>query len=683
MTKPHYLRSSAKDWTPRVIVSLDTETTEFPDNDRLVHIIKCWVAKWRIRYDPDYRWPSVKVGQGTEPTQCCDLIEQATEIDNEVWVFAHNLGFDLSTTSLPFILSERGWTIRDVHLGEESCWWALARNGKRLVLTDSWSWLRCGLDDASKDVHKRKVPLPSNDDAMTTWFARCRKDVDILDAIMCQILDWWDANNLGRFGITGAGCGFTAMRAKIARRSILVGPDELRTPFERQALFGGRQEVYRVGEIKGAWSADYDLQSAYCNVALCYRLPTKHIRHLEQVDGQYLSSDVGPYDVIARCEITTTRPVAPCRIEHDIWWPTGTFQTVLTGPELRYVKSTGASVKLLEGELYRVDHTLSDWAYWCIGLINNRDNTVPPIIRRLAKGWSRSVVGRFAARTSQVLYERPATHLGWHLETGNVLSSGAHIDVLSMGGIERTIVRDVEPDDGFVAITAFVEGWCRAALGTILDSRPQHHLIQCNTDGWWEHSVIPAKSYVPETPLTGIPIVRKRLERVVTMLGANHLRTAKIEKLAGVSAEAESSDQITYNWHDWPGMRWQLENGTLGEFHRPPHTVELADSYVRRWVLANGETVPATACLTESGSNDLLPWSQTLGRRSTDVLARYQVPRLQALTDPSVAIPEHRAVVGLRLAGRFLPAEPEQRRARNSKTSSPAWRRLFPPVTEP
>lgn len=631
--EPHYLRGAAKTWTPPVVVTFDTETRWEAAGDDEVHRLRCWCARRRLRRPGRGDWPYTLDAHGETALDLAKFVEAAAELDSEVWVFAHNLAFDLTVSGLPFLLAELGWWVADVHLGEESCWWSLRKDGRRLMLTDSWSWVRCSLDQVAKDMGRRKVPLPDNDAPIGEWVKRCKKDVDLLDGCMETVMTWWEENDLGRFGVTGSGCGWASMRRAIPRRSLVVGPDPDRTPFERRALFGGRQEAYRTGQVSGVWSADYDMADAYLTTTLNNRLPTRCVGYLSVIPERFATSDVGPEDVIAEVEITTDRPVAPCRIGDEIWWPTGTFRTVLTGPEIRYVVSTGAKVTMRGGYLYRVDVTLADWAWWCLGVEHNRDGSTPPIVRRIAKGWARSVVGRFAARSSRVAHERPAEHLGWHLVTGNDLQTGAHLDVLTLGSVERTIIKDTEPDDGFPAITAFVEGITRANLGRILDSRDPRRLIQANTDGWWESRVVSTTAYVPECPVEGVRIVRKRLERTVTVLGPNHLRSASERRFAGVPRGARAIGDTEFTWHDWPSMRWQMENGTAGTFTRPKRTVTIAPGYVRRWCLADGETIAATAYLDPAGSNRLRPWSQTAGRMAGDELAPFQIEALARLTD--------------------------------------------------
>ena len=632
-TKPHWLAPGGKTRTPNVVVTFDTETSETQGEGRTVQRLRCWDALVRVRKDLPSGPKSETYHQGERAAPLADVVEAASLLDSEVWVVAHNVSFDLAVTSLPFLLSEREWRIEAFHLGDESTWWVFAKDGRKVVITDSWSWLRCSLADAAKDIGRRKVALPSADDDLARWHARCKRDVQILDEIMGELMAWWEREQLGVFGITGAACGWRAMRRHVKSNAILVGPDGDRTAFERRAIFGGLKEVFGVGMFHDTWMADYDFVSAYPTVCAAHRLPVMPVKQWTS-SRRLLDNDPPPErDYVAEVEITTHRPCAPCRIGDEVFHPVGTFRTVLSGPEVRYAATVADKVTVLSHRAYKVRYALADWAGWCIGLQNDISSETPAVVKRVAKGWGRSVVGRFASRTSRVIATRPSTHLGWHLETGHDLDTGVALEWLSMGGVEQTIAKDVDGGDVFPAVLAFVEGHCRIALRQMMDSRPQHHLLQCNTDGWWEMRAISRSDHVPEGVPWPFRLTRKALERRLLVRGPNHILTPHERRYAGIPSSAVDGVANTMHWHDWPGLRWQLEHGEVGEYHRPEREAEMALHYVKRWVLDSGETVPVTTVVDRHGDTAVEPWCRSWGQRLTDVLAPYQVPTLMAVNE--------------------------------------------------
>lgn len=626
------------------MISFDTETHTTEAQGHTVQRLRCWDAVVRIRSPQPYWIKKIEHHAGETTSALCDVVEAATRIDEEVWVVAHNVSFDLAVTSLPFALVQRHWTLEALHLGDESTWWILTRAKHKVIITDSWSWVRCGLKEVADDLRMRKVRLPDEDDSLASWHKRCKKDAEILDVAMHTFMQWWDREQLGVMGITGAACGWRAMRQMTPPKRILVGPDGERTAFERRAIFGGLKDVYGVGEFHDTWMADYDFNAAYATTAAAHPLPTMPVKSWTS-SKRLLESDPPPErDYIAEVEITTHVPCAPVRIGDEIWHPVGTFRTVITGPEVRYALTVADSVRVISHRCYKVNHSLADWAAWCIKVQTDTSGNTPDVVKRVAKGWGRSVVGRFAARTSHVISTRPSTHPGWHLETGHDLTTGAALEWLSIGGIEQTIAKDLDGSEVFPAVLAFVEAHCRVALRQMMATRTPNLVLQCNTDGWMEMRAERRSDYVPENVPWPFTVSRKALERRVLVRGPNHVLTPHERRYAGIPAAAVAGVGNTMRWHDWPGLKWQLEHGQTGEYHRPEREAEMAMHYVKRWVLDTGETLPVTTVVGANGVTSIEPWCRAWGQRVDDVLAPYQVETLMAViasdTDPGQEEPQ-------------------------------------------
>lgn len=631
MARPHWLTPGGAGTTPRVIVSFDTECQAAMVDGEEVLTLRCWDAIIRSRQGHADHPPALIPRAGESPSDLADLLSAAAGIDGEAWCFAHNLGFDLTVTSLPMVLAEDGWDTDFMNLGDETCVFVMTRDGSKLVITDSWSWLRSPLADAARDVGMRTGRLPGERDNLETWHRRCAHDVAILDRLLGGLLDWWDAQAPGSFGITGTACGWRSLRGLVAPKAVLVGSEPDRTPFERLALYGGRKEVYQVGEVKRRWVADYDLAAAHLTTVAHLPLPMVPLRG----DRLGLIADpLAPPDgvgSICEVDITTAVPCAPVKIAGDVWWPVGRFRTVLTSVELAEVVKAAERVDVLQARWYRLGDPLAEWGRWCLHLLDPDADDVPAVARRVAKGWGRSVPGRFALRVSQEIGSRPATHLGWAIESGVEHGSGATLESITYGGIERTYRKDQDGADVSPAVLAFVEGHLRAAMALTLARRPPERLLQVNTDGWWEVCANGRENLGERECPAPYRIVRRAHERGVTVLGPNHVTTGAERRLSGVPKDAREDDAGGFTWQDWPGLRWQLENSRPGQYLRPKRGMTLQPHYCRRWVLHDGETVPATAGLTPSGGVFLRPWTQTAHRFASDLLAPHQVPALEAL----------------------------------------------------
>ena len=649
---PHWLPPGGKTRTPPLVVSFDCETYSEVTDKGETHRLRCWDAVVRDRTGGSSKSPPIDFYRGETAAELAELLELAAEQVPECWALAHNLGFDLAVSSLPVVLAARGWKLKFVNLGDESCVFSLEKDRHKLVLTDSWSWLRCSLAEAAKDVRTNKVKLPANGDGLEAWHKRSKRDVLILDKLLARLMDWWESQGLGIFGITGPACGWRAMRTTVPEKAVLVGPEPFRTEFERRAIFGGRKEVYRVGTITGGWIADYDMEAAYATTAAGWplpRTPGDFWPEAQWADIDALSPQEG---AIVECTVTTERPCAPVHVGDEVWWPVGRFRTTLTTPELEYVSKVATDVELHHGQAYKLSYGLADWAGWVIHLLGDNSGSTPPVVKRVAKGWGRSVLGRFAMRKSSLIGERPATHLGWHIENGHDLDTGEALEVISFDGVEYTYRKDTPGPESFPAVLAFVEGYVRRALGELLDSRRPGLLLQVNTDGWWEKRAVRAAKW----QMPGVPwpysVTRRALENELVVLGPNHVRTPSERRFAGVPKDAELGDNESFAWSDWPGLRGQIEHSRPGEYLRPPKEMVLREHYCRRWVLETGETVPVTCAVDDRGNNVILPWSKTILRRDQDVLATYQVPTLEKLRDEDEPFTESPIARNLVIPGR-------------------------------
>ena len=232
MTRPavpvHYLRPNEREFTPRSVIFLDSETYTVATEPREVLGLRCWVAHYLDRRDVKRSPRRVETGRGTTAPELANWITATTRNRTGVWLFAHNLGFDATTTRLPQVLTDTGWSVTDAAIGGKAPWLRFNRKGRTLTLVDSFSWLPNRLEDIALALRMRKPPLPAEGDDLETWYARCEADVKILSEAMLQLMDWWDSEHLGNWSLSGPACGWNAYRHREPPVPVVIDPDPAR-----------------------------------------------------------------------------------------------------------------------------------------------------------------------------------------------------------------------------------------------------------------------------------------------------------------------------------------------------------------------------------------------------------------------------------------------------------------------
>ena len=651
----HYLRPNDKVWTPPAVLTFDTETCPVEGTEPEVLALRLWCATLidrRPKYPAQTRlWTS----QGWTGRELARWVDGATKAHPTLWAYAHNLGFDLTTTRLTTHLHRLGWEVTDFAVSGPAPWFRLRKASRHLTLTDSWSWLPGALEDIGVAINLEKPPLPADTDPEAAWLARCRGDTNILALAVCSLMDWWDDQGLGRWSITGAACGWNAFRHVPSPGKILVDPDPDGIRFDRLAVRGGRREAWRVGTFRNGPFVELDLLAAHPTVAATLPLPAGRERRFDHlaVDSSLLDND--RRGVIARALVATDTPRWPYRAHGSTWWPTGRFWTVLAGPELAEARRLGQLEQIGEGYVHRLGLSMAPWARWVLDVQHGLAPDTPPIARIAAKSWGRSVIGKWASRTHRSIRLGAAPIAEWGLERGwnhNAATRGAMVD---LDGQRWWTTADQEPDNSYPAVLAWVESEVRVRLARVLDALGNVAVLQCDTDGlivsvpmlttvrlvgpggrtakaknWLTIEKILARLAPLVAPLT---LRAKRLHDEVAVIGPQHLEMADGHRLAGIRRDAVKVAPNTWQARAWPRLAWQMERGSPNGYSRPLLTSRLVGPYVTRWQLADGSLFPPQARVRGVLDTELVPWSELDPRPSPDLPAADQYGHLARLLD--------------------------------------------------
>lgn len=649
----HYLRPNDKVWTPPAVVFLDTETRVIPGTDPEVLRLRLWDAHYLDRRTPDGVRPRDAWGSGNTAAELVAWLEGVTRNRETVWLYAHNLSFDLVTTRLPMLLTMAGWTVTDAAVGGKAPWVRLVKGKRHITMADSWSWLPVALEAVGQAVRVDKPDLPDDDDTDAAWHLRCRADVTILERAVCDLMDWWDANALGRWTISGAACGWNAYRHIDAKVPVVIDPDPAKVKADRAAYHGGRRGTWVIGEHNAGPFVELDFRAAYPTIAAHLPLPIGRSREFDSLaltDSLVTSERWG---VAALCLLDTDRPRWPVRVGRRTWYPVGRFWAHLTGPDIAEAARLGCLVKIGPGQVHRLGHAMAPWARWCLDVQEGLIPGTPEVARLAAKSWGRSVIGKWGSRGFDRVKLGPSPTQDWAYEEGWHHDEEAHVGVVDFCGQRWQVTASGTPDNAYPAVPAWVEAHVRVRLGRVIDALGPGALIQCDTDGMIvalrtvgtkaaRGNLVAPDGLGPmarlqwcldqlEPVYSPLELRVKRTVTHVTVLGPQHLQVGDRRRYAGLPGTAEETAPGEYRVKLWPKLQWQMAHGSRDGYVRPETRPIVKGPWPTGWVLEDNTVVPVEVATDPDGSARILSWWSTSYARAGLRPADHQHPQLQPI----------------------------------------------------
>lgn len=607
----HYLRPNETVWTPPVVACLDTETTWSATAAGQVHALRCWAAHLEVRRARKTGQPGTEDDDGTDPSDLALTIDAWTRTHRSVWLYAHNLAFDLTTSQLAGELGRLGWEVTEFAVDSPAPFVRMARGTSHLTMADSFSWLPASIDVIAGRLGMAKLALPGDGDDLATWLARCRQDVAILAAAMHTLMSWWESARLGRWSLTGVACGWNAMRHQVNPRRILIHPGQAGIAADRAAIYGGRRSTWRTGPLPPGRYAELDFESAYPRIAAALPLPHERMAAFTSLPAGHPWVTSERHSIIARVRIVTATPRWPCRAGGRVWYPVGDFTTTLAGPDIAEAARLGCLREIGPGHVHRLGYALAPWARWILAAAAGADHSVPPVAALTLKHWGRAVIGKWAQHGFTTTEIGPAPTSGWDAVEGWNHTRGARAAIIDFGGRRWQATADGTADNCYPAVLAFVEAHVRVRLGRVLEQIPRRALVCADTDGLiadlatfdgWELDAASVK------PLT---MRVKSTYASVEVIGPQHLILDGKRRFAGVPASATASRDGTLTALLWPKLAWQMGHGRPGEYVRPVQSYRIAGTYAPGWVTTDGRVVPLEMRPAADGTNRILPWPLT------------------------------------------------------------------------
>jgi hypothetical protein len=595
--------------------------------------MRLWCARFTDRRTPKRTTPVDESDNGMFPEDIAIWIDKMCRRRRTVWGYAHNLGFDLTTTNLIDNMTDLGWKVGDFAVSSGSPFVRLSRGDNSLTLSDSWSWFQAPLDKVAEAMGMVKPPLPKPDDTTEMWLDRCSTDTNILHEAMLALMDWWETNALGRWNITGSASGHNAMRHIPTQQRILIRPDDAECDHDRTAIYGGKRFAWISGDTRYGHFTEIDIEKAYTNVARSFPLPSGRQCRFQSLPNDHRWIDNLRWGIVASTTIRTDRPNYPARVANHVWYPVGTFVTSLASPDIASARSAGELVSIGEGWLHNLNYYLRPWAKWCIDSIADETGATPDVAKMVHRMWGRSAIGKWAQRGFEVVEIGPSPGRDFNHEEAWHHGKNVPASIVDFAGTRYQVSAVNQSDNAYPAILAFVESHVRVALNKAIGILDDDDMVACDTDGFISRTS--GLDCLPDInqAIAPLSVKAKRHFRHVKVIGPQHLELDTIKRRAGIPGGAEPGPDGKLHAWTWPKMAWQLANGRPGAYVRPHQSYTLAATYAPGWALSDGSVVPVEMELDGQGANAIVPWSRTRYARAALTLGPHQNRHLERYVD--------------------------------------------------
>lgn len=591
--RTHLLKPGGGTRIPRHHAFLDVETRAeragpvFRESWRLA-------CATRVTGDPRRGWTKHPIVSYRRPYELLADVLAWTPNRGRLIVWCHNLSFDLRASQLIELLPAAGFTLEQINLDGQASWARFRDHDRTVMFCDLASWLPAPLHQIGRDLGMTQHGTPRRDAPEGVWARRCAQDVRILTAAVMSLIGWVEDQDLGSLRPTGAGQAYAAWRKNHLTHPPLVHDVAPVLEAERRAMWTGRCEAWRHGQLTaGPWT-EFDLPVCYPTIAADSEVPCKLRGTIAQPTVSRTVDLTGRYRVLADVEMDLDLEVCPAWAGDHIHWPIGHVRSWLWDPELLLALRYARDAVVHEAVIYEPAPALKSAADWILGQLTDPASGATALQRRALKHWARALIGRVALRYRQ--WDDFAAVDGSGLSLGLIQDGvgGPVSDMMQVGGTLRVLSGMVEADESLPQITGWIMAEARRRLWRLIEVAGAGNVAYMDTDS----VIVDARGaqrlldHLRTDPLWGLR--RKATYRRLEIRGPRMLVLDDTPRIAGIPKTAVPDGHGGYHAEIFLGLREAVLRGAAGTVEVMPRTFTLSAPDRRRTHVPGGRTIPNT-----------------------------------------------------------------------------------------
>lgn len=609
----HYVKANTSQDYPQQCVWFDTETylrqsdgTKIalgdwkkyrldpddpkPDKMEVTHHLEFGYACYKRKHH-NGKWTDEDWCKFTTPSEFWAWVIGKIREKTKLYIFCHNTSFDLPVCDVFRQLSDHGFTLRSAIIDAPPTILRYSNGSKSIVILDTLNIWRMPLKFLGEAIGLSKLDMPDNNDLGIDWEQYARRDVEIIMAACLNWFEYLQANDMGGFAPTLASQSMLVFRHKYMSHKIFIDNNPRALNLTRSGYYGGRVEAFFIGKYTGKFFA-LDVNSMYPAVMQRNYFPSKLIAATQYATKQDIDIWLRQYSLCARVLLRTDRPFAPVRTKHKLIFPTGTFECILSTPELRYAIRHAEILAVNEVAVYEQEplfREFVDEAQRGKSEAKRAGDTVREFhIKKLAN----SFYGKWGQSGIKWMEEEWITDPSCKQWIELDLETGQRIMHRQLGGLHQIKQNEGESRDSFPAIAAHVTAYARMDLWRIIETAGHRNTFYCDTDCVVVNEAGRNKllSELDDYALGALKVAGEYQD--IEIWGSKDYRFGLKAKTKGVRKDAYWLSEHRVQQEQWSGLRGLVGAGLADAPRTKKIFKNLKRQYDKGLVQLDGQVIP-------------------------------------------------------------------------------------------
>lgn len=557
------LSSLVSSQIPRELLFFDTETFINPIDDKISELPFRLGAAIHVTLDNDLRAMKRKVFKLYSVDDFIETICYYERKKSKLYVFAHNIKFDIMVLNLVHRLHEEGFTSKPPIINGRQFIWIVQRDSYKVVFLDTANYGVMSVSQLGSIIAHDKGTVDFDNVDDDTLMSYCIRDVEILENFILEFIRFLVTNNLGSFRYTIASQALTAFRTSLHDRLPYLHKENKVFLLEESAYHGGRTEAFYIGQLPHDDYYYIDVNSMYPHVMVNSDLPDELMGYDLNPPVEYLPVRLKRFYVIADVTIETDKPFCCIVKGAKLIFPVGQFRTTLHHKELDYALRYASIKQVHRCAVYSRHNPFRNYVDFFYRLKQQSNTHETKLWRFIAKLFLNALYGKFGQKQPHREDTAREGFNGVFRETGFNHDTGKSFTELHWFGKVFEEYREGETSFSHRALAGAITANARMYLWQLIEDAGLDNVYYCDTDSLITNQTgyQALQHYLDDNELGKLKLEEQ--SRDVTIYGAKDYKFGDITRKKGVPPSAKEIAADKWEYLQFLGFISWLNNGAV------------------------------------------------------------------------------------------------------------------------